>query len=53
MGIWYNGWYSCAPVFDPVLGAGSAPVSDIIGAVGGEFISNVVKDEVKKNDKKK
>ena len=41
------------PVFDPVLGAGSAPVGDIIGAVGGEFISNVVKDEVKKNDKKK
>ncbi|WP_330993518.1 adhesin [Pluralibacter gergoviae] len=41
------------PVFDPVLGAGSAPVGDIIGSVGGEFISNVVKDEVNKNDKKK
>jgi filamentous hemagglutinin len=41
------------PLFDPVLGAGSAPIGDIIGAIGGEFISNAVKDEVNKNDKKK
>ncbi|MEI7206952.1 VENN motif pre-toxin domain-containing protein [Pectobacterium carotovorum] len=39
------------PLFDPVLGSGSAPVGDIIGAIGGEFISNAVKDEV--NEKKK
>ncbi len=41
------------PLFDPVLGAGSAPVGDIIGSMGGEFISNAIKDEVHKNEKKK
>lgn len=39
------------PVFSPVLGPSAAPVGDIIGTVGGEFISNVVKDEI--NEKKK
>jgi len=39
------------PVFSPVLGPGSAPVGDIIGAAGGEFISNAVKDRI--NEKKK
>ncbi|WP_312039089.1 VENN motif pre-toxin domain-containing protein [Escherichia coli] len=34
------------PVFGPVLGPGSAPSGDIIGAIGGEFISNAVKDEI-------
>lgn len=34
------------PVFGPVLGSGSAPAGDIIGAMGGEFISNAVKDEI-------
>jgi len=39
------------PIFSPVLGPGAAPVGDVIGAVGGEFISNAVKDEI--NEKKK
>ncbi|MEN4636269.1 VENN motif pre-toxin domain-containing protein, partial [Pantoea agglomerans] len=39
------------PVFSPILGPGSAPVGDIIGAAGGEFISNAVKDRI--NEKKK
>ena len=39
------------PVFDPVFGSGSAPAGDIIGAIGGELISNAVKDET--NEKKK
>ncbi|WP_249939021.1 VENN motif pre-toxin domain-containing protein, partial [Tenebrionicola larvae] len=39
------------PVFDPVLGAGSAPVGDIIGAIGGEFISNAVKDGINEKEK--
>uniref|UniRef100_UPI00398B073C hemagglutinin repeat-containing protein n=1 Tax=Enterobacter kobei TaxID=208224 RepID=UPI00398B073C len=39
------------PVFSPVLGPSAAPVGDIIGTVGGEFISNLVKDEI--NEKKK
>ncbi|MCP1437315.1 hypothetical protein J3D56_000751 [Erwinia persicina] len=39
------------PLFNPVLGSGSAPVGDIIGAVGGEFISNATKDGI--NEKKK
>ncbi|MGV3347105.1 VENN motif pre-toxin domain-containing protein [Enterobacteriaceae bacterium LUAb1] len=39
------------PLFNPVLGPGSAPVGDIIGAVGGEFIGNTIKDEI--NEKKK
>ncbi|EPC0819138.1 hemagglutinin repeat-containing protein [Escherichia albertii] len=34
------------PVFSPVLGPGSVPSGDIIGAIGGEFISNAVKDEI-------
>ncbi|WP_336818186.1 VENN motif pre-toxin domain-containing protein [Cedecea sp. MMO-103] len=34
------------PVLGPVLGSGSAPTGDIIGAIGGEFISNAVKDEI-------
>lgn len=33
-------------MFGPVLGSGSAPAGDIIGAMGGEFISNAVKDEI-------
>ncbi|WP_241956723.1 hypothetical protein [Escherichia albertii] len=33
-------------VFGPVLGPGSVPSGDIIGAIGGEFISNAVKDEI-------
>ncbi|UXK14134.1 VENN motif pre-toxin domain-containing protein [Erwinia pyrifoliae] len=39
------------PLFNPVLGSGSAPVGDIIGSVGGEFIGNAVKDGI--NEKKK
>lgn len=39
------------PLSDPVLGSGSSPVGDVISAMGGEFISNAVKDEV--NEKKK
>ncbi|ORM75474.1 VENN motif pre-toxin domain-containing protein, partial [Pantoea eucrina] len=39
------------PLFNPVLGSGSAPVGDIIGSIGGEFISNAVKDEI--NEEKK
>ncbi|TCV07576.1 VENN motif-containing pre-toxin protein [Samsonia erythrinae] len=39
------------PLFDPVLGSGSAPVGDIIGAIGGEFISNTVKDEINEKNK--
>jgi len=39
------------PLFDPVLGTGSAPVGDIIGSIGGEFIGNAVKDGI--NEKKK
>ncbi len=39
------------PVFDPVLGQYSGFVGEVIGSVGGEFISNTVKDEV--NEKKK
>jgi filamentous hemagglutinin len=34
------------PVFGPVLGSGAAPAGDIIGAIGSEFISNAVKDEI-------
>ncbi|QCT20226.1 filamentous hemagglutinin N-terminal domain-containing protein [Jejubacter calystegiae] len=34
------------PVFSPVLGSGSVPAGDIIGTIGGEFISNAVKDEI-------
>jgi len=34
------------PVFGPVLGSGSAPAGDIIGAIRDEFISNAVKDEI-------
>ncbi|WP_307743812.1 VENN motif pre-toxin domain-containing protein [uncultured Pantoea sp.] len=34
------------PVFSPVLDSGAAPAGDIIGAIGGEFISNAVKDEI-------
>lgn len=37
--------------YSPVLGPHSVPVGDIIGAAGGEFISNAVKDRV--NEKKK
>ncbi|MBV8044548.1 adhesin [Pluralibacter sp.] len=40
------------PVLSPVLGTGGAPIGDIIGSLGGEFIGNAVKDEVNKNDKK-
>ncbi|WP_434645277.1 hemagglutinin repeat-containing protein [Raoultella planticola] len=39
------------PVFGPVLGPGSAPAGDIIGAIGGEFISNAVKDEINETKK--
>jgi filamentous hemagglutinin len=34
-----------------VLGPGSAPAGDIIGAIGGEFISNAVKDEINETKK--
>ena len=43
--------FIASPVFSPVLGSAAAPAGDIIGALGGEFISNAVKDEV--NEKKK
>ncbi|MBS1205953.1 MAG: adhesin [Proteobacteria bacterium] len=39
------------PVFGPALGQYSGFVGEVIGSVGGEFISNTVKDEV--NEKKK
>ena len=39
------------PVFSPVLGQHSGFAGEIVGSVGGEFISNIVKDEV--NEKKK
>ncbi|WP_214215748.1 adhesin [Rosenbergiella australiborealis] len=39
------------PLFNPVLGSSSAPIGDIIGSVGGEFINNALKDDI--NEKKK
>jgi filamentous hemagglutinin len=39
------------PVFGPALGQYSGFVGEVIGSVGGEFISNTVKDEL--NEKKK
>ncbi len=38
------------PVFKPVLGSSTGFVSDVIGAVGSEFISNKVKDKMNKKD---
>ncbi|WP_435954717.1 VENN motif pre-toxin domain-containing protein [Dryocola sp. BD626] len=39
------------PIFDPVVGQYTGFVGEVIGSVGGEFISNTVKEEV--NEKKK
>ncbi|TCV90993.1 adhesin [Biostraticola tofi] len=39
------------PIFRPALGQNSGVVGEVLGSVGGEFISNAVKDKVNGNKK--